>query len=391
MKRALIIIFIVILASPVVLADQSEGVIDPSRVIENQLNKFDLSELEREVNRLNREVEGYIPQLSSRDIISLFSRDGFYEQMLEIAQGMLHYLFDEILSNIKLLGQLIILAMIVAILKTFQGNFAGQDVSKLANGIVYLVLAILALNSFRVAVAIGEGAISDMVSIMQAILPLLLSLLVSMGSITSAALFHPISFLIVNFLSVMVRNIVFPLIFLATILDIVNNISDDFKVTGLAGLFKQWSLGLLGVVLTIFMATIVTQGAVATVSDGVTIRTAKYLTGSFIPIVGSYLSGALDMIVGGSLLIKNAFGVFSVLVILIFCSFSVVKIFALVFIYRLAAAIIQPIGDDKIVNCLNRLANNLLLIFAAVAAVGLMFFVVIIIMVGAANFTVMMR
>ena len=212
-----------------------------------------------------------------------------------------------------------------------------------------------------------------------------------MGNITSAALFHPISFLIVNALSTLVRNVVFPLIFLATILDIVNNISDEFKVTGLAGLFKQLAVGFLGLIMTIFIAAIVTQGTVATVSDGVTIRTAKYLTGTFVPVIGGFVSNALDMIIGGSLLIKNALGVFSVFIILIFCSFSVIKIIALVFIYRLAGAIIQPVSDSKIVSCLDKLGNNLLLVFGAVAAVGIMFFVVVTIIVGAANFAVMMR
>jgi stage III sporulation protein AE len=252
-------------------------------------------------------------------------------------------------------------------------------------------LSIIALDSFKVAVVVARGTITDMVEIMHAILPLLLTLLVSLGSITSATLFHPISFLIVNALSTLVVNVVFPLIFLAAILDIVNNISDEYQVTGLASLIKQISIGLLGVIMTIFMAAIVTQGTIATVSDGVTIRTAKYLTGSFIPIIGGFLSNALDMIVGGSLLIKNALGIFGVLIILIFCSFSVIKIIALFFIYRLAAAIIQPVSEEKIVDCLNSLGNNLLLIFSAVAAVGVMFFTVIIIVVGTANFIVMLR
>jgi stage III sporulation protein AE len=393
MKQVVLVLIIILLCTVPLLAEQKQTrqSISPEQIIEEKLERLNLTDLKREVEQINQKTAGYLPELELEDIIALFSRRGMQDKLTAIVRGLVRYLFQEILVNTQLLGELVVLALLVAVLKTFQFNFANAEVSKLANGIIYLVLSIIALDSFKVAVVVARGTITDMVEIMHAILPLLLTLLVSLGSITSATLFHPISFLIVNALSTLVVNVVFPLIFLAAILDIVNNISDEYQVTGLASLIKQISIGLLGVIMTIFMAAIVTQGTIATVSDGVTIRTAKYLTGSFIPIIGGFLSNALDMIVGGSLLIKNALGIFGVLIILIFCSFSVIKIIALFFIYRLAAAIIQPVSEEKIVDCLNSLGNNLLLIFSAVAAVGVMFFTVIIIVVGTANFIVMLR
>jgi len=390
MKKLTILILLLIIAAFSVEAWGS-NLESTGEIISGQLEKLNLEELEREVDELNKEVGDYLPELSRKDIVNLFSKEGFKNKLIGILQGMINYLFDEIVANGRLLGQFVALAMIVAILKTFQSNFTNDEVSILANSIIYLVLAIIALNSFKVAVSVGRDAINDMVDIMQAILPLLLTLLVSMGNFTSAALFHPISFLTVNTLSTLIKNLVFPLIFLATVLDVVNNLSDEFKVTGLASLFRQMIVAILGVVMTLFIGIIVAQGTVATVSDGVTIRTAKYLTGSFVPVIGGFMANALDMVIGGSLLIKNALGLFAVLIILLYCTFSVIKIIALVFIYRLSSAIIQPISDSKIVSCLDKLANNLLLVFAAVASVGVMFFVVIIIMVGVANFTVMMR
>lgn len=386
----LIILIIVLITIPAAAQNQSQS-LKPEEIINQKLKQLNLTDLRQEVKKLNQQTNNYLPPLQINDIVKLFSKQGLRIKGVEIVKGLLRYLLDEIIVNSRLLGELVILALIVAILKTFQFNFTNTEVSKLANGIIYLVLIIIALDSFKVAIVIAKNTITNMVDIMHALLPLLLTLLVSLGSVTSATLFHPISFLIVNALSTIVAKVVFPLIFLATILDIINNISEHYQVTGLASLFKQVGVGLLGVVMTIFMAAIVTQGTIAAVGDGVTLRTAKYLTGSFVPIVGGFLANALDMIVGGSLLIKNVLGIFGVLIILIFCSFSVIKIIALVFIYRLAAAIIQPVSDAKIVDCLNRLGNNLLLVFAAVVGVGIMFFTIIIIVVGTANFVVMLR
>ena len=386
---SLIILLLLLITLPTIAQESTE--LKTERIMQEKLKQLNLTDLQEEVNQLNEQTSRYLPPLKIDDIFTLFSQEGLKAKFIAVIKGLARYFFAEIIINAELLGELVILALIVAILKTFQFNFASSEVSKLANGIIYLALIVIALNSFKVAVVTAQQAITNMVDIMHAILPLLLTLLVSLGSVTSATLFHPISFLIVNALSTIVAQIIFPLIFLAAILDIINNISEHYQVTGLASLFKELGLGLLGVVMTIFMAAIVTQGTVAAVSDGITIRTAKYLTGSFVPIVGGFLANALDMIVGGSLLIKNALGIFGVLIILIFCSFSVIKLLALVFIYRLAAALVQPVSDIKIVECLNRLGNNLLLVFATVVGVGIMFFVVIIIIVGTANFVVMLR
>ena len=56
----------------------------------------------------------------------------------------------------------------------------------------------------------------------------------------------------------------------------------------------------MGGLLTIFLGIISIQGATAAVTDGVTIRTAKYLTGNFVPVVGRMFSDAADMVVGAS-------------------------------------------------------------------------------------------
>ena len=391
MKKVFILTLVIIFISSGVRAELSRNNFHQEEIIEQQLEKLDLSDLEEEVEKLSRQQDDYLPEIKLDDLLNLFTGDGSSLSFYDLLQGSLRLFFREVIESSRLLVQLIVLAVIAAVLKNFRANFAENEVSKLANTMVYFVLIIIALNSFQIAITIGESTIANMVDAMKALLPVLLSLLIGLGNVTSASLFHPLSYLVVNFLSVLIKNILFPLIFLATILDLVNSISDEFEVTSLASLLKQIAMGLIGLVTTIFGAVILAQGGIAAISDGITIRTAKYLTGSFIPVVGGFISNTLDMIVGGSLLIKNALGFFGVLIIILVCSFSAIKIIALVFIYRFAAAVIQPISEERIVTCLNKLANNLLLVFAAVTIVAIMFFLVLIIMVATANFTVMLR
>jgi stage III sporulation protein AE len=148
---------------------------------------------------------------------------------------------------------------------------------------------------------------------------------------------------------------------------------------------------MLGVVVTVFLGVISVQGGTGAVTDGVTLRTAKFITGNFVPVVGRMFSDASDTVIGASLLVKNAVGLAGVVMIVFLCAFPALKILTLALIYQVAGAVMQPLGANPIVNCLQTIGKSLIYIFAALAAVGLMFFLAITIIITAANLTVMMR
>jgi stage III sporulation protein AE len=91
------------------------------------------------------------------------------------------------------------------------------------------------------------------------------------------------------------------------------------------------------------------------------------------------------------MLIKNGIGVAGLIVLLMICLFPLIKIFSIFIIYKVTSALIEPILDNQIVNCLNDMSNSLLIIFSAVVSVGVLFFVFITVIMGVGNMTVMLR
>ena len=66
---------------------------------------------------------------------------------------------------------------------------------------------------------------------------------------------------------------------------------------------------LLGLFFTIFLGVISVQGASAAVTDGITLKTAKFITGNFIPVIGRMFSDATDTVISASVLLKNTVGI----------------------------------------------------------------------------------
>ena len=384
-----LMIFLLIIVPSPILAEENEANVED--ILEEQLTDLSLEDINTVVDRFNRDVDQVIPTLSFGEMLREFISGRFQYDWKKFFEVIWKTLFKEILANMRLLGQLLVLAVIASLLKILPDAFKNPGVSRLSNGFIYLVLVIIALNSFAMATKIGIETITNMVDFMHALLPTLFTLLISIGAVGTATIFQPIIFLIVSLISTIIKTVVFPLISLAVVLSVVSSFTGEFKLSKMGSFIKQIGITILGLSLVVFFGALFIQGAAVSVADSISLRAAKYLTGSFVPIVGGMFADALELVIGCSVFIQNAVGIIGLLIIFVMVSFPIIKILALVLIYKFVSAVIEPIGEKVIVECVNNLGNTMMLIFLSVTTVAIMFFIVITIMVGMANLTVMMR
>ncbi len=361
------------------------------KLIEEQVKRLDTSEIEQYWDRLMKEYGGFFPESGRPQFMDMILPAGEGFDFAALLTGLLRFFLYEILYSGELMVTIVIITVFAMLLETLQSAFQRNAVSKVAYAITYIVLIVIAINSFSVAIDYAKDAISAMIHFMVAMVPLLLMLLASMGNIASASILHPLIIFMIHTVGTLIYTVVFPLLFLSTVLHIVSSLSEKYKVTQLANLFKRISLTLLAVMLTIFLGVISVQGAAASVADGVTIRTAKYIAGNFVPVVGRLFSDAGDTVIGASLLVKNAIGLAGVIMIVFLSAFPALKILALVLIYNVTAAIMQPLGNSPIVACLRTVGQSMIFIFAALATVCLMFFLAVTIIIAAGNVSMMVR
>ncbi|KXG76795.1 stage III sporulation protein AE [Thermotalea metallivorans] len=358
--------------------------------IMEQLEKIDTGDLNKIIESINKDVSQYLPSFHLKSLVQGLIRGENIFSIKDVFQGLLKYLFKEVVANSVLLVKLIVFAVLCAFLNNLSDAFESDGVGKLAYMTCYIVIIAIAIQSFAIATQIGVDAIDEMVMLMQALLPVLLTLLMSMGGIASSALFQPMIIASVGIISTLMKNIVMPLIFFSVILTIVNYLSSKIQVSKLASFLKQICIILIGFMLTIFIGVITIQGLAASATDGVTIRTAKFAVG-LIPIVGGFISDAADAIFGCSLVLKNALGGLGLFLLTLMVMMPLLKILSLILIYKLASALIEPMMDNALPDCLNDLSNSLMMVFGTVLSVAMMFFMAVTIMIGAGNISMMMR
>ncbi len=345
----------------------------------------DTGQLESFLNGINQQTTGYLPPLRLADFLALLHHGGSAFTPGAILNGIGRYAWGEILVDMRVLAQLVILAVVCAVLENLQGAFEREAVGKLAYTVGFLALVALAFGSFSMAMQGAKGSLEQLVNFMEALVPLLLTLLAGTGAFTTAGLFQPILVVTVNGVSVLVADVVLPLLFLAAVVEVVGGISTTWRLSYLSSLLRQGSVFALGLLFSVFLGVIAIEGVVAPVADGVALRTGKFLASSFIPVVGKMFADATELILGSSLLLKSAVGLVGAIGILFMMVFPLLKLISLVLSYRVAAAVIQPIGVTQVVEALNSMANSLTLVLVSLGLVTLMFFLAITIVLGAGN------
>ncbi len=391
-KRIIILVIFIISFNVAYCSESNDNSLRlTEELIMDQLDSIDLREMEELINSMSSENPASMTDIDIKALIMKALRGELNLSLQGVLTGIGKKLFNEILINSKLLAQLIIISVLWGLLNNLTNSFGNNATGKIAFYACYLVIAGIAIKGFIVAMNIGYQAIDNMVSFMQALMPVLLTLLMAVGSITASAIFKPIIVAAIGITSTIMKDIILPLIFFAAILSIVNNLPSKVQISKLASLIKQGTIALIGLILTIFLGIMTIEGVIASSADGITIRTARFAVDRFIPIVGGFMSDAIDTVFGCSLLIKNAVGVMGLIVILTIMTFPILKILSLIIIYKITAVLIEPISDSKIVDCLNDMSSSLVLIFATVISVAIMFFIAVTALVGAGNITAMVR
>jgi stage III sporulation protein AE len=356
---------------------------------EQQLDQLPVQSIDRFWHDLQAEYGGFLPDVPGGSIVrSILDSGGF--NLHGIAAGVVRYFLHEVLDNAQLLGGILVLSVLAALLESMQAAFERQTVSQVAYFVVFLVLLVLAIGSFTEAVGTAKHAIQSMTDFMLATVPLVVTVMAASGSLVSAAFFQPLLLFAVHLISNVVFLFVFPLIFFAAVMDIVSALSPRYSLTRLAGLLRTGGVAVLGLCLSAFLGVTAVEGLGKGVADGVALRTAKFAVSTFVPVVGKAVSDAAETVASASLLVKNAIGAAGLVMVAFIALFPVLKILALSLIYHGSAALMQPLGDNPMVDCLGAIGKSMVLLFASVAAVALMFFFAICILLVSANLAVIM-
>jgi len=298
-----------------------------------------------------------------------------------LLNAFLRLSFAEVLENMELLRNLLLIGIISAILHNITNSFENNAIGEIGFYVSYLAMVAMLFSSFRIAVSVFSGLMTTLTMFIEAGIPLFISLVVMSGNVSGAASISSVMMFAVVFITRLVAWGIGPMIMSAAALNMINFIDQKDMLTKLAELIKKgisWTLKMLA----IGTVSIISIQRISTpLANNLFMRATRSAVNT-VPIVGSVLAGALENVMYFARLLRGGVLVVVVITMVAICLIPMLKLFALMLTYKLAAALIQPICDERIVECLDVAADYTALLVSASAIVSMMFMVSVVIMLA---------
>lgn len=341
--------------------------------IGSQLGDLDFSAIETYLENLTDDVQdafsgGFMTKVESLINGEYTSSENFFTSILSL-------LWDGLLSFLPIIASIIAISILGGMVGNLKPSTNGKSIGNIVHFVTYGVVIVFLGTTLVEMIALTTKTLTNLKSTMDAIFPILLTLLTAVGGSVSVGLYQPAIAMLGNVFISLITYFLLPLFIFSIIFSIVGNLSNNVKldkfVAFLQGTFK-WSIGLI---FTLFLGFMTIQGISAGAVDGLSIRTAKYTIKSYVPIVGGYVSDGLSIIMASSMLIKNAVGTAGLLLVLFMAISPVINLILFMLSLKFMAGIIEPIGDKKVANFVSDISKSMSMLVALIVAVSFMYMV----------------
>ena len=253
------------------------------------------------------------PALRTEDTESLLSKVG--------VRGLLEEICASVSGQGSALAAFLLLCLGSAVLVCAAAHCtADASLSSLLEGMAAAMMGLVIFEPLRDCALASVQMLSEAVAFFGAAAPIMHGITLAAGGVQSAAagaMGAEITLYIVN---LFFGELVLPIVSVIFALGLVSTLGDEgAALSSLSGSVKRLFLWLLGLGTTLLGAALSLQTVLATSADNTAMRTAKYVAGGILPLVGGAVSASLSTLATGLSFVKTTTGVSVVAALLLLC------------------------------------------------------------------------
>ncbi len=315
------------------------------------LDEVDFTEL-NELLKENESTRGFDFKSLVKQLIS--GEDIDKEWLFDTIKDSILY---EVSASRNYMLQIILLVAAFALLYNFTNVFEHAAVTDISFYIVYMILLALLLKSFQLISGVLTDTLGTTLDFMRALMPAFcLTMVFSTGTVTAMGFYQLTLFLLYIIEAVLIYGVV-PAVHIYVMLELVNHLTKEEMISRLTELIQRLVEWVLKFLFTLVIGINVVQGLLSPVIDG--FKTTMFAkTASMLPGFGASAGAVAEVMVGSGIIIKNGVGIAGILVVLLLCAGPLLKVGIMTLMYKLSAAIIQPIADKRMAGCINGMGEG---------------------------------
>lgn len=322
-----------------------------------------------------------------------FSDLSFSDLVLELLQGKLpsgisglwgevwRLLFSYLGGQKQLAVQILLIALFSAVCTNFIRVFENSQIADISFYMMYLLIGTLLIGAFAEMQSLTVNTLKSLFQFVTLLLPAyVVTIVFSAGSI-SALGFYELTLLSVHILQLLFIKMVLPLIQIYVVVLFFNQLTQEDLFSQASEFLKTLLEWILKTTTAVLVGLQTIQCLVAPAVDTLKNSTAHRIVKA-LPGVGGLMDSAAETIAGSALVIKNAVGVAGMIAVLLICLLPFLKLGLSVLLFRLLCALLQPISEKRMVDCIRSFSDGVMLLMKTMLA-GLAVFLVSLAMITA--------
>lgn len=348
--------------------------------VNEQLENIDLSHIEDYFNNLQIK-----PQINYIDYLSNLLKGEYSLDFNLMLNGFLQIFFNQVFASLPIFLSIIAITIFCSITQSFKNTFLSQSVSDLIFFICFISVILMLFSEIVFIYENTKKTIENISKLIEIMSPIMLTLIIASGGTVSASIYRPtIVFLSSGVVNIFL-NLILPLVSIMMAFSVVSNFSSSIKLNKFIDCASSIIKWVIGLTVTIFGLFITINGISSANHDGISIRATKYAITNSIPIVGGFIKDSFDFILAGSVLIKNAIGITSVLILFFTILSPIISIAVFSLLIKFTSAITENIGDVRISNFCTSMSKCISYLCACIVMVSFMFFIMVVLMILTGN------
>lgn len=242
--------------------------------------------------------------------------------------------------------------------------------------VAYLLIVAGTFQIYEVSRMIVSETLTALIDFMKVLLPAYCTGVAVAAGGFSASVFYQAAMLGVTVVSIILRDVILPVIGLYFTLSVLNRILEEDFLSKLAGLFYSTADNLMKISIAAVLGIGTIQGMIAPAADALK-RSAVIKTAGAIPVVGDLLDGTTQTVLAAGVLLKNTIGAAGAVFVFFICFVPLLRVGIANVSLRFGAAVLQPISDKRITDCLGYAAKAHRLLIKLLLYTMLLFLVTI--------------
>lgn len=272
----------------------------------------------------------------------------FSEGLNKILRDISSKLGAIVRKGISSAATIIVIGILTSLAETLHESLSSGATPSYIPMIGTIAISAVAVTDVGSFLKLGSETITELSTFSKVLLPTLTAASAASGAFTSAAVKYAATALFIDVLITIAERFIVPLIFAYTAAVIANAAIGGDELQGVVNALKWIAVTTLSAILLIFIAYLSISGVISGTADALTSRVAKTTLSTFLPVVGSIISDAASTIIAGAGMLRNAVGVFGLLVISAICLTPFIRLGVQYLCYKIAAAVTATVSGGRI-------------------------------------------